>query len=100
MRSRRIAVIVMTATAFALSAQTGDAPTNMPPNTIKLSDMVRELSGRPGFTDALLKEIQRSGKKSGTALLTPDLIDHLRQLITLKDWEMLDRFPAWPMFEI
>jgi hypothetical protein len=73
-----------------------DSP--MPPNTILLSQMMRELSAQPGFTEAFLREIEgNAGGKRGPALLTPDLIDELRKRILGKDWEGLDRFPGWTM---
>ncbi len=68
----------------------------MPPNTVRLSQMMRELSERPGFTEAMLAELDKGGKK-GPALLTPSLIDNLRKRILGKDWEGLDRFPGWTM---
>jgi hypothetical protein len=71
-----------------------------PPNTVALSQMMRELSAQPGFTDAFLREIQGTGGKRGAALLTPKLIDHLRELILGKDWQGLDRFPGWTMSAI
>jgi hypothetical protein len=71
----------------------------MPPNTILLSQMMRELSVQPGFTDALLKQIDGGGKK-GPALMTPKLIDELRKRILGSDWQGLDRFPGWTMREI
>ncbi len=71
----------------------------MPPNTILLSTMMRELSATPGFTDALLSELDRGGKK-GPALLTPSLLKRLRELILGRDWQGLDRFPGWTMREI
>ncbi len=71
----------------------------MPPNTILLSQMMRELSAQPGFTDALLKQIDSGGKK-GPALMTPKLIDELRKRILGSDWQGLDRFPGWTMREI
>jgi hypothetical protein len=37
----------------------------MPPNTVLLSEMMRELSARPGFTDGLLKELDKAGGKRG-----------------------------------
>jgi hypothetical protein len=82
----------------------GDAPyvvpeEPMPANTILLSQMMRELSATPGFTDALLAGLDKDGKK-GPALLTPALIDRLRELILGKDWQGLDRFPGWTMREI
>jgi hypothetical protein len=73
--------------------------TPMPPNTILLSQMMRELSAEPGFTAALVDKIDTRGKK-GPALLTPRLIDELRKRIFGRDWEGLDRFPGWTMREI
>jgi hypothetical protein len=72
----------------------------MPPNTIPLSEMMRELSAQPGFTEAFLNQIRGGSPKTGPALLTPSLVDHLRQLILGKDWQGLDRFPGWTMGEI
>jgi hypothetical protein len=71
----------------------------LPPNTILLSQMMRELSAKPGFTEALLKEID-AGNRKGPALMTPKLIDELRARILGKDWAGLDRFPGWTMREI
>lgn len=71
----------------------------MPANTVMLSQMMRELSATPGFTDAMLAELDRNGKV-GPALLTPALMDRLRELILGKDWQGLDRFPGWTMHEI
>jgi hypothetical protein len=71
----------------------------MPPNTILLSQMMRQLSAKPGFTEALLDQIDK-GTKKGTALLTPDLIDELRKRILGSDWQGLDRFPGWTMRRI
>lgn len=73
----------------------------MPPNTILLSHMMRELSAHPGFTEGLVKELDGArNPKRGPALLTPDLIDELRKRILGKDWQGLDRFPGWTMREI
>jgi len=72
------------------------APGQMPPNTVALSQMLRELSARPGFTEAMLAELDK-GSKRGPALLTPSLIDNLRRRILGKDWQGLDRFPGWTM---
>lgn len=73
------------------------APTGpMPPRTVLLSAMMQELSDQPGFTDAVLREMQSGGKK-GAALLTPELLRRLRELILGKDWEGLNRFPGWTM---
>ncbi len=68
----------------------------MPANTVMLSGMMRELSATPGFTDAMLKELDKSGK-AGPALMTPALVTRLRELILGKDWQGLDRFPGWTM---
>jgi hypothetical protein len=70
----------------------------MPPNTILLSSMMRELSAQPGFTEAFLREVQDNPDgKRGPALLTPDLVDELRRRILGRNWEGLDRFPGWTM---
>ena len=71
----------------------------MPPNTVLLSRMMRELSATPGFTDAVLAELDKGGKR-GPALLTPSLMKRLRELILGKNWQGLDRFPGWTMREI
>jgi hypothetical protein len=68
----------------------------LPANTVMLSQMMRELSATPGFTDALLAQLDKGGKK-GPALMTPELIKRLRELILGKDWQGLDRFPGWTM---
>jgi hypothetical protein len=71
----------------------------MPANTVLLSEMMRELSATPGFTDALLAQLDKGGKK-GPALMTPALMKKLRELILGKDWQGLDRFPGWTMQEV
>ena len=58
----------------------------MPPNTVLLSQMMRELSATPGFTDALLAQLDKGGKK-GPALMTQRLIKRLRELILGNDWQ-------------
>ncbi len=68
----------------------------MPPNTVLLSQMMRELSATPGFTETLLAQLDRDGKQ-GPALMTPTLINRLRELILGKDWQGLDRFPGRTM---
>jgi hypothetical protein len=68
----------------------------MPPNTVLMSTMMRELSDTPGFTDAMLAQLGGNGK-NGPALMTPALVKRLRQLILGKDWQGLDRFPGWTM---
>ncbi len=70
--------------------------TPMPPHTVLLAEMMRELSATPGFTDALLAQLNRNGKE-GPALLTPALFKRLRELILGDDWQKLDRFPGWTM---
>ena len=70
--------------------------TPMPPNTILLSGMMRQLSAQPGFTNKLLDQLDKNGK-TGPALLTPKLIDELRKRILGNDWQGLDRFPGWTM---
>jgi hypothetical protein len=70
--------------------------TPMPPNTILLSQMMRQLSAQPGFTNSLLDQIDK-GNKKGPALLTPALITELRKRILASDWQGLDRFPGWTM---
>lgn len=73
----------------------------MPPNTILLSAMMRDLSAQPGFTEAMLKQMEgANGKKNGPALLTPKLVHRMRELILGKDWAGLNRFPGWTMGEI
>jgi hypothetical protein len=73
---------------------------DMPPNTIPLSQMMQQLSSRPGFTEAFLQVIQGKDRKTGAAVLTPALVHHLRDIILGKDWQRLDRFPGWTMAEI
>ena len=74
--------------------------TPMPANTILLSQMMRQLSAQPGFTNALLDEIGGKDGKQGPALITPALLTELRKRILGSDWQGLDRFPGWTMREI
>ena len=71
----------------------------IPANTVMLSEMMRELSSRPGFTEAFLLEVEGAGgrKKSGAAHFTPALVDELRGIILGREWQKLDRFPGWTM---
>ena len=71
----------------------------MPANTVMLSQVMRELSSQPGFTEAFLSHIN-NGSKKGPALLTPRLADQLRKLILGKDWQGLDRFPGWNILDL
>src|SRR5260370_38600933 len=66
----------------------------MPPNTVLLSKMMRELSATPGFTETLLAQLDRDGKQ-GPGLMTPALINRLRELILGKDWRGLAPGPGW-----
>jgi len=70
----------------------------MPPNTILLSQMMEQISQQPGAREAILDAISgNTEKKNGPALLTPDLVKRLRELILGSDWQGLDRFPGWSM---
>ena len=89
---------------LCLFSQVGCRSTYVPPeaplpaNTVLLSQMMRELSKQPGFTEALLHEIEGAkSEKHGPALLTPKLADELRKRIVGEDWSGLDRFPGWTM---
>ncbi len=68
----------------------------MPANTVLLSEMMRRLSEQPGFTDAVMAQLDMGGK-NGAALMTPELLHRMRELILGKQWEGLDRFPGWTM---
>ncbi|WP_263382527.1 hypothetical protein [Granulicella arctica] len=103
-RSRRAGWVLAAAVVGALAGCRSDAkyvvPSGpMPPNTVLLSQMMQELSSQPGFTEAMLAQLNE-GQKRGPALLTPALIDHMRKMILGKDWEGLNRFPGWTMREI
>ena len=97
-------VLLLTACRARPLADEPSMPANptgpMPPNTILLSVVMQQLSARPGFTEAFLKEVQGAGGKKGAALLTPSLIHHLRDQILGQNWQGLDRFPGWTMNEI
>ncbi len=93
--------VIAMASAMELAAPARNLqPGTLPPNTVTLSQMMRELSANPGFTEAFLKQLEGGDQKSGAAMLTPDLVDHLRKLIVGKDWAGLDRFPGWTMSSI
>ena len=74
-------------------------PGQMPPNTVMLSAMMRELSAQPGFTEAMIAQMQIQSKV-GAGILTPELVHRLREMIVGRDWAGLDRFPGWTMAEI
>jgi len=99
--SRNVCRGVCVSILLALFGCRSDAPyvvpeEPMPANTVLLSQMMRELSAAPGFTDAILAQLDKNGKK-GPALMTPTLVKRLRELILGKDWQGVDRFPGWTM---
>ena len=97
MRLTRKLALVCTLLAASGCRKTYVVPeTPMPPNTILLSQMMRQLSARPGFTNVLLDQIDK-GSKMGAAFMSPALIDELRKRILGSDWQGLDRFPGWTM---
>ncbi|HEY0162503.1 MAG TPA: hypothetical protein VGB69_07500, partial [Edaphobacter sp.] len=99
LRAWAVAVVVSLTLAGCRGDESYVVPEGpMPPNTILLSGMMRELSDTPGFTEALLGQL--NGNKQGPALMSPELIDHLRKMILGKDWSGLDRFPGWTLKSI
>jgi hypothetical protein len=69
----------------------------MPPNTVLLSQSLRELTAlHPELPGKLIDKLDNGGKR-GPALLTPKLLDELRKRVLGKDWQGLDRFPGWTM---
>jgi hypothetical protein len=96
---RNIALVCMVVVASGCSKSYVVPETPMPPNTILLSQMMRQLSAQPGFTDGLLNQIDK-GSKKGAALMSPTLVDELRKRVVGSDWQGLDRFPGWTMREI
>ena len=86
------------ATKADVARAIADDQNAMPPNTVMLSQMMRELSAQPGFTDQLLGYINK-GDKNG-AYLTPKLFDAFRTIILGKDWTGLDRFPGWTIHRV
>ena len=94
-------VIVLGALAGCAARQYAAPEQPMPPNTILLSVMMRQLSVQPGFTETMLRVLGGAdGSKNGPALLTPKLVRTMRELILGKNWSGLDRFPGWTMREI
>ena len=92
-----VGALLMTSGCHHAAYDPPDGP--MPPNAVQLSEVMRELSAQPGFTDSLIAQIDKGGKK-GPALLTPALVDDLRKRIFGQDWKGLERFPGWTMHEI
>ncbi|RSL16651.1 hypothetical protein EDE15_2172 [Edaphobacter aggregans] len=68
----------------------------LPPNTILFSQMMRELSATPGFTDAMLAHLNEA-QKNGPALMTPRLVSRLKRMMIGRDWQGMNRFPGWTM---
>jgi hypothetical protein len=86
------------ATKADVARRISDDQAALPPNTVMLSQMMRELSAQPGFTEQLLEYINK-GDKNG-AYLTPKLFDAFRKIILGKDWSGLDRFPGWTIHHV
>jgi len=61
--------------------------------------MMRDLSAQPGFTDQMMAALAGQSKV-GAAMLSPRLLQAMRELILGKDWQGLDKFPGWEMREI
>src|SRR5260370_20491174 len=72
--------------------------TPMPPNTILLSQMMRELSATPGFTDALLAQLDRRGEKR-PALVEPRPLKPLGGVSLGYEWPGLDSFARGTVHE-
>ncbi len=94
--TRKLALVCMLVAASGCRKAYVVPEAPMPPNTILLSQMMRQLSARPGFTNTLLDEVDK-GSKVGAAFMSPALIDELRKRILGSDWQGLDRFPGWTM---
>jgi hypothetical protein len=102
-RARRISRILLALCALTGCQRTYSVPeAPLPPNTILLSQMMRQLSAKPGFTQSLLADFERSSNsgKQGPSLLTPTLFNNLRSLMLGSNWQGLDRFPGWTMRRI
>jgi hypothetical protein len=98
LRTRNFTLLCLLLAASACHRTYVVPETPMPPNTILLSQMMRQLSARPGFTQSLLSELD-SGTKAPLPM-TPALVDELRKRVLGNDWQGLDRFPGWPMRDI
>ncbi len=100
MKWLRVFGVIMGVACLGVASPTRLAePGQIPPRTVLLSQMMRQLSAEPGFTEELVRQMQVQSKV-GAAMLTPKLVDHLREMILGKDWAGLDRFPGWSMREI
>jgi hypothetical protein len=95
--SRKLAVLCCLLAVSGCHRKYVVPETPMPANTILLSQMMRDLSSQPGFTQTLLNHL---GDGKQDSFLTPRLADELRKRILGKDWQGLDRFPGWTMREI
>jgi hypothetical protein len=76
--------------------RTPPTASNLPPNTIQLSQMLQE---NPAFANAMLAELSSQNPRAG-ALLTPALVDTMRKLILGRNWQGLDTFPGWTIQSI
>jgi hypothetical protein len=81
----------------------------LPPNTILLSQMMRQLSLQRGFTETLLTQLgdsraaaeaKRKPSKRGPMMMTPPLLQELRDRVLGSQWQRLDRFPGWTVAEM
>ncbi len=99
--SQRLTLLWAVLTISGCRSRETSPETPMPPNTILLSSMMRELSAQPRSTEKLLGALDgaKTGKR-GPALLTPDLLGDLRERLFGKKWKGLNRFPGWTMREI
>jgi hypothetical protein len=52
----------------------------MPPDTVLVSQVMRDLSSQPGFAEEVIDHLG-NGPKQGPALLTPTLLKELREQI-------------------
>ena len=98
LRLSPLLLLVGCATDADTAGRVGRDMQAMPPNTVMLSQMMLELSAQPGFTEALLQQIDK-GQKNG-AVLTPTLFDLFRKMVLGKDWSGLDRFPGWTIHQV
>ena len=96
LRTRLLGAVVSLTLAGCMGDRSYVVPEDpLPPNTILLSGMMRELSATPGFTDSLIAQL--NGNNQGPALMSPALIKTLKNMILGRDWQGLDRFPGWTL---